>query len=198
MDESRDERSDEPAVYENAGATTVAVSDGDEMVQPVGDDESGWWRCALVIDRDDLPASTEIPFFLWIPSPGDDRPAYVRNGHEHIAVDHTLSPDGDELVVDFPHYDSRIEASRAGDGPFLGTWTKKRRTETTAMRFRAVETDGRYRVRRAPERGNGGGAWFIEYEPEQLRFEMNFDDGGPGARARRPWHGNRRAGVRVP
>ncbi len=65
--------------------------------------------------------------------------AFLRNGVERIEVPDTRL-EGGELVLDFPHYDSRVTAQPNGNGTRLeGLW-RKRRTNVAwvEMKFTAV------------------------------------------------------------
>lgn len=66
--------------------------------------------------------------------------AFLINGTERIEVPR-VERDGDRLVLDMPHYDSRITATSTGDRglSFDGTWEKRRGPEEVArLRFRAT------------------------------------------------------------
>jgi len=119
---------------------------------PVRDDEPGWWEAHLVIDDPDaeriplealaeqrLTSRRTIKFLLWIPPEKHNRTAYIRNGDEFIAVQ--IERRGDELRIEFPHYDSIIVADRDQDGKYLGIWSKKRTESVATMRFIAKPRD---------------------------------------------------------
>ncbi|RMH25117.1 MAG: TlpA family protein disulfide reductase [Planctomycetota bacterium] len=89
----------------------------------------GWFRATLRIDDEH-----EIPFFLWLPG-DDEQDAIIRNGAEDIPV--AFDRDGGRIVLDFPHYDSRIEATSDGAG-LRGTWRKQRREGVAEMAFAAM------------------------------------------------------------
>lgn len=93
----------------------------------------GRWRAWL-----DTPGGP-LPFGLELARDGDDWTAVVLNGDERIAVP-SVVPTADGLALDIPHYDSRIDATAAGDGRFLeGTWTKRRGADRVArLGFHAV------------------------------------------------------------
>ncbi len=93
-----------------------------------------WFRAALTIDD-----RHEVPFFLWLPD-GDAKPAVIRNGAEDIDV--LFVRTGAGIILDFPHYDSRIEAGIARDGAFRGEWRKMRADGVAAMPFEARRITG--------------------------------------------------------
>lgn len=94
-------------------------------------DDGQWFRAALEIDADH-----EIPFFLWLPD-DDSNDAIIRNGAEDITVDFDRTDTGG-IVLDFPHYDSRIEAhiDKGKQWMFSGEWRKTRREEVSILPFR--------------------------------------------------------------
>ncbi|MBX2798317.1 MAG: TlpA family protein disulfide reductase [Myxococcales bacterium] len=78
------------------------------------DSWTGAWRGVL-----DSPGGA-LPFGLVLERDG----ATLVNGPERIAVD--ARTDGDALLLDMPHYDARIEATRRSDGTLQGRWSKQR------------------------------------------------------------------------
>lgn len=71
----------------------------------------------------------ELPFLLELHGAEKGVQARIVNGSERIDVE--ASHDGDALVLDFPHYDSRITAH--GTGARLdGTWRKRRGADAWA------------------------------------------------------------------
>jgi len=92
------------------------------------------------------------PWHAWLESPGGELPfglrldgspttpeALLLNGKERITVPR-VSIDGDRIVFDINHYDSKIMARVSGGGRRLdGTWTKRGRNDAiTKMAFHAV------------------------------------------------------------
>ena len=121
----------------------------DALVQPVGDDEPGWWRCALHIDVSDKTAielhrypATTIPFFLWIPSDNDPRSAYIRSASEWIEVSAVFDGQLNHLDIKFHHYDSdsRIIANGGHFSEALsGEWIKVGPSGDSTMAFTAQQ-----------------------------------------------------------
>jgi thiol-disulfide isomerase/thioredoxin len=83
---------------------------------------AGEWRAWLVTK------GGELPFELELATTADRIHATVTNGPERIAVPSaTFAAAGGLLTLEFPHYDSRIEARVDGSGTRLdGTWRKRR------------------------------------------------------------------------
>jgi len=133
-----------------------------------------WHRATLEID-----AEREIPFFLWLPD-DDSQDAVIRNGEEDIAADFRRTEEG--FVVDFPHYDSRIEARVAEDG-FEGEWEKLRRGDVVTMPFRAAAVPSAAPIHRFVDRSDGEQNVDIP-EPggdrpgPRGRFAVNFRESG--------------------
>jgi len=125
-----DERSDEAAVFE-------AVAHAEELVQPVADDEPGWWRCEMPVPLDDsidmFATQGAITFAMWLPPKGDSRPAYIRNGDELIEVE--ASWDGTNLEIPFRYFDSKITAMLTDEDRLEGVWWKVRPGEVASMDF---------------------------------------------------------------
>lgn len=89
---------------------------------------TGSWRAWL-----DAPIG-ELPFELVIDGPTH---ATIVNGTERTDVPRTLR-DGEELVLVFPHYDSRIRARIAADGRALdGEWSITKSGRVAALPFHA-------------------------------------------------------------
>jgi thiol-disulfide isomerase/thioredoxin len=174
-----DQRSHAPAAFEHEVVESEA--------HPVADDEPGWWRCGLVISPNatESPNSPgffeqEIPFFLWLPAPDDDRSAYIRNGYEYIPVDSHSDDNGAELRIDFPHFDSRITATLNERGDYAGQWTKTRPSGDSTMPFYATRKDGRSRTSRFPGGiGRTGASNTDLFDPVSQRWKIDFDQSGP-------------------
>lgn len=98
---------------------------------PVRDDEAGWWEAELHIAR----VPSWISFSLWIPGKDDDRTAYIRNADEYIEVMHEMTDE--HLILDFPHFDSRIVAEQTASNEYEGSWRKTRSDGDVEMRFSA-------------------------------------------------------------
>ena len=125
-----------------------------------------WYEAALLID--DEPG---VVFIVWLPSGQSD--AIIRNGDEDIRVD--FSRTNDSIVLDFPHYDSRIEATQTDDG-FAGEWRKQRSDGVASMPFRLIPTTSGDLVK-IPDRAKD--VWkLIEPAPELFRYEIQFEKSG--------------------
>lgn len=97
-----------------------------------GEPALGHWRAALG------PVDSEVPFDLVFSTADGALRAEVQNGAEHIAVP-VVTWKSPELVLEFPHYDSRITARLADDGRSLaGEWKKRSgKDKWTTLEFRA-------------------------------------------------------------
>ncbi|MCB9838859.1 MAG: TlpA family protein disulfide reductase [Phycisphaeraceae bacterium] len=176
VSKAMDERSDQPASFEPEiiEAATAVYAGG---AQPVADDEPGWWRCALLIERDDLTEPLEIPFHLWTPDEKDSRPGYVRNGAEFLPV--SMAWDDDGLVVDFPHFDSRIDAHFSEDGrSLIGEWTKFRPAGKSTMRFHAQTIDSVDPFYQPGERSGEVDSIRFNTWSEPVRWRIEFESSG--------------------
>jgi len=90
--------------------------------------EAERWRCTLDVGGEDLPFELRIE--------GDE--GFIVNGAERIAVAEFERTD-ERLVLGFPHYDSRVVATRVEGGGYEGVWSKRRRgTEVAKVPFRAA------------------------------------------------------------
>ncbi len=99
-----------------------------------------WFRAALAVDE-----RHEVPFFLWLPE-DDAKPAVIRNGAEDINV--LFERAGARIVLDFPHYDSRIEAGIGPNEILQGEWRKTRDAGVAVMPFEARRIAGPGEFRR--------------------------------------------------
>ena len=96
--------------------------------------KGAWHRAALGINDEN-----EIPFLLWLPAGEGD--AVIRNGDEDIRVKFERRPPGNwhdamhGFVLDFPHYDSRIEAELDLTYHYRGRWRKGEGEEAVTMSF---------------------------------------------------------------
>jgi len=136
----------------------LAAPDGPEPA-------SGPWRAWL-----EVPGG-ELPFGLELARAGDAGwRAELVNGEERIAVSVVELAEG-ELLLDLPHYDSRVRARVAPDGTELaGTWSKRRGpSEVAELPFRARAGA----APRFPALANGAdaapllGRWRVDFESEE-------------------------------
>ncbi len=136
VNKAMDERSEQSVVVE-------AVAPGETLMQPIADDEHGWWACSLPLPQEEIvdvyATRGAVTFAMWLPSEGDTRSAYIRNGDEFIDVD--ASWDGTTLDMPFPHYDSKVSATLADDGRLEGVWWKVRPSGVATMDFVAQPVD---------------------------------------------------------
>src|SRR5689334_12797518 len=97
-----------------------------------GNPALGHWRATLG------PADSEVPFDLALALENGKLSAAIRNGEEEIAVPEVVWH-GSDVVLSFPHYDSRITAKLADDGKSMsGEWKKRSGKEKwTTLEFRA-------------------------------------------------------------
>lgn len=137
---------------------------------------TGAWRASLT------SRGGELPFGLDITSNEGALRAAIRNGKETIAVD-VRTQDAGGLRLEFPHYDSAIEASLV-EGELRGVWRKQlgagvvselafRATHGDAPRFQRLAATGP--VPTLPTR------WAVDFEkdeqPAVLLIEEQSDDG---------------------
>ena len=92
----------------------------------------GHWRAALG------PVESEVPFDLVLSMHEGNLRAEVHNGAKGLDVPEVSCREG-ELVLGFPHYDSRITAKLSEDGRSLsGDWKRRSgRDKWTTLAFRA-------------------------------------------------------------
>jgi len=130
--------------------------------------ETGWLRVSL-----DTNGGGWLPFFLRILPEGGE--AIIRNGEEEIEATLRRFPDG-ALLIDFPHYDSRLTLEPAGEGALAGVYTKTRLGgEIAEMRARA-EPVGEPRPERRFPAGAGADGAAPDYSG---RWRMAFAEDGP-------------------
>lgn len=97
--------------------------------------------------------------------------AFLRNGAERLEVPR-VDFDGAELLLDMPHYDSRIRATVAEDGRRLqGAWSKRRGPDKTAeLRFEArsasAEQERPPRSLPPPPDSTFTGRWSVAFESD--------------------------------
>lgn len=120
-------------------------------------------------DTDTWHASLESPggpirFDLSLARDGDGWKAFLVNGEERIPVP-KVTFDGRELLLDMPHYDSRIHA-RLDHRVFVGEWEKRRNaTEVARMPFQATQGFqlGTWRTHTGPR---FAGRWAVDFEED--------------------------------
>lgn len=135
-----------------------------------------WYRACLQINE-----TTELPFLLWLPNGDGD--AVIRNGSEDIRVDFTRRPprlhvsdDIPSFTLDFPHYDSRIDAQFDITKEWRGQWQKMRSDGVAQMRFRLDRRlDEPSIAALFPQQS---GDWFDTHWPMQGDWAMNFSESG--------------------
>ncbi len=125
-----------------------------------------------------MPQPMYGPWDAWLESPGgrlrfrlvlekgEGGPvAALVNGVERIEVPHTALENG-ELVLDFPHYDSRVTAAVGPNGASLaGTWRKRRSNiQWTSMTFgAAARPPGGMPGRPDPAAERVAGRWAVDF-----------------------------------
>src|SRR6188472_456453 len=105
---------------------------GAQLRPPADELHLGPWRAWL-----ESPGG-ELPFGLEIAREGAALSATIVNGEERILVPSSTT-EGDELVLDMPHYDSAIRARISPYGTRLtGEWKKRSGVDRwTTLPFRA-------------------------------------------------------------
>ncbi|MSR63610.1 MAG: TlpA family protein disulfide reductase [Planctomycetes bacterium] len=114
-------------------------------------------------------AGEALPFYFELQHERALWRAFLINGEERIEVPH-VEYDGDQLLLDMPHYDSRLRARREAYD-LVGEWEKRRSaTEVAHVPFRASCLD---------ERGGDEGSHDPGLMPEELRVSgrwlVHFD-----------------------
>src|SRR5262245_12982262 len=130
----------------------LACSLGEDLAGPP-------WRAALTTPGGPLE------FALAFGRAGDGLlHAFLLNGQERIEIPR-IEFDGRELMLDMPHYDSRIRA-RLKDHRLVGTWTKRRSAESLAeVPFQADR--GSCTVPGTGGAGQLSGRWSVDFETEE-------------------------------
>jgi thiol-disulfide isomerase/thioredoxin len=96
----------------------------------------------------------------------NDWRAFLINGEERIEVPKTAF-DGRDLVLEMPHYDSRIRA-RLSRGRFGGTWEKRRGPDSIAQVAFEADRSGPDSDYPGPSgAGAFSGRWRVDFESEQ-------------------------------
>lgn len=111
---------------------------------------------------------------------GESWRAFLRNGEERIPVPR-VELDGEELLLDFPHYDSRIRATVADDGGLSGTWSKRRGPDKTAeLRFEArLLSESRQPSTTPPPDPTFTGRWSVAFESDDEPAVAILEQHGP-------------------
>jgi len=78
-----------------------------------------WYRAVIGADL------REVPFFVSIPPPGAAGGCTIVNGDEHLDVPCRWK-DGTTVELEFPLFDTHIQASRDSAGSLIGTWRMSR------------------------------------------------------------------------
>ncbi len=145
----------------------VVIAESSERV------EGAWWRAALSIDEERV-----IPFFVNLPEFESGEGAVIRNGVEDIPV--ACAWDGQSLVLEFPHYDSRVEAQLTSEGDLEGEWTITRRDGVKHVAFAAKQLDAYLPLARMGMGDWGAGVSAEKVEPaRESIWSMDFEDSGP-------------------
>lgn len=112
----------------------------------------------------------ELPFVVAFE---DDR-AFVLNGEERLTVER-FTHGADGFTLEFPHYDSRLEARPAPEGGLLGTWTKVRGADRVAEVPLSAKPGGRLTRFGAPEGGVAGSEGIGLADPLPERWTLRFE-----------------------
>lgn len=138
--------------------------------------EDARWRCRLSSPGGSLP-------FLMDWSGGDL--ATIYNGEESLTV--TIQQDGNEFVIDFPHYDSRIRMQLSQDDDQLeGRWTRTSGPDKrTEMDFSAVRGDKNIRRFKGVDKNSlqvmdFSGNWLVQFESESSPSIATFEQQDDG------------------
>jgi thiol-disulfide isomerase/thioredoxin len=130
------------------------------------------WRAVLLVGED---GTEELPFGLeLVELPGGDGwTAFLLNDPERIEVP-VVEWDGTSLLLEMPHYDSRIRARRGDDGALVGSWEKVRgRDRVARVPFRASAGEATRFVPEPPGAagapgGSVDGRWRADFETDDL------------------------------
>ncbi len=150
-----------------ATAFALAALPSSSALPEGGDVES--WRATLVVATDDDGApSKELPFGLELVRNADGTQAFLLNPPERIPVPH-VEWDGETLLLELPHYNSRIRATRGADGALSGEWTKVRGKDRIArVPFRAVPGGaGRFPSTAPSAATNVAGRWSVDFAEDE-------------------------------
>ena len=152
------------------GLLACCAGEAEEQAAP---SFAGVWRVAL------HSPGGELPFLLEIVDRDGTFDAQVINGEERIPVPDCVI-DAGELLLDFPHFDSRIRLN--GDGEEMkGLWTKARgASKVTTMVVAASRAGQRFaKVDEAKHSPEFSGVWKVKFassdDPAEARFNVRPD-----------------------
>jgi thiol-disulfide isomerase/thioredoxin len=138
-------------------------------IAPLSQGPEGTWCASLATPGGPLE------FRIDLERRGDAWAAFLVNGRERIEVPRVWF-DGRELLLELPHYDSRIRAELA-DGRLAGSWEKRRGPEErAALAFEAVTPC----AGPAPASGSCAGRWRADFSDDEQDSVALFEslDGG--------------------
>lgn len=158
-------------------ALAAFVTSASAVAAAVIDFSQGQWRRAVL----EINETTELPFLLWLPNGEGD--AVIRNGEEDIRVDFTRRPprpsvndDVPSFTLDFPHYDSRIDAQFDATNEWRGQWTKMRSDGVARVKFRLDRRLEAPSVAALFPPPNDD--WFVAHWPMKGDWAMDFAKSG--------------------
>ena len=117
--------------------------------------------------------------------------ATIHNGEERLEA--PVRSEGPSLLIDFPHYDGHIEATRHADGHLSGTWSRTRKRGVARLPFRATPVatlEDRYPA--GPEASK------VQAPPLASVWRMNFAESGLAKGTCRSTDGAVQCTVRTP
>lgn len=126
------------------------------------------WRAALATPGGALEFGLEFAR-----GPDGALAAELVNGAERIPVP-LVRFDGRALLLELPHYDSRLSATLA-DGTLSGTWDKRRGPETRArLAFSAVRAPAVPAARPVARPPRFGGRWAVDFASDDAPAVAEF------------------------
>jgi len=130
--------------------------------------ETATWRASLATPGGALEFGLE----LTTDEPGRQQ-AFLRNGGESIPVP-VARWDARTLVLELPHYDSRITAELV-EGRYVGTWEKRRGREKRAeLVFKAERAPAEIAARPVARGPRFGGRWAVDFATDDTPAVAEF------------------------
>ena len=129
------------------------------------------WRASLATPGGPLEFGLE----LWTTDPHQQHAVLVNGGERIDVPSASWDPSGERgLVLDLPHYDSRITAELV-DGKYVGFWEKRRGPETRArLAFTAEPVPEAVAARPVARAPRFGGRWAVDFATDDTPAVAEF------------------------